>query len=81
MEYFAMDDHYEIPLGCLLDKEITNMFFGGRCISASERALASARVMGTALGSGYAAGTAAAYVSRGRSISEAVQFLRETELQ
>jgi molybdopterin-biosynthesis enzyme MoeA-like protein len=60
MVYFDPHDHYTIPAGCLQTVACPGLFFAGRNISADERALASARVMGTCLGTGYAAGQLAA---------------------
>ncbi len=66
MRYFALDDHYLIPAPTLVSRDIDNLFFAGRGISATEMAMASARVIGTCLGTGYATGImAAARVSRG----------------
>lgn len=56
-------DYYEIPEECLISVIYHNLFFAGRIISASDRAIASARVMGVCLQTGYAAGTAAAQIS------------------
>lgn len=60
MDYFAMDDYYDIPARCLQSAQLDNLFFAGRNISASDEAIASARVIGTCLGTGYAAGRMAA---------------------
>lgn len=60
MKYFHFDDYYLIPAGALVSAHIENLFFAGRGFSASELAMASARVIGTCLGSGYAAGKLAA---------------------
>lgn len=49
-----------IPLGCLRARDLENVFIAGRCVSATHRAQASIRVMGTALATGQAAGIAAA---------------------
>ncbi len=49
-----------IPLGALRARDLSNVFVAGRCISATHRAQASIRVMGTALATGQAAGIAAA---------------------
>ncbi|MFQ5590456.1 MAG: FAD-dependent oxidoreductase [Phycisphaerae bacterium] len=68
--------YYEIPLGCLRAADIDNAWMAGRCISADGHALASARVIGTALSTGWAAGTAAAYQAIGRTSSEAIKALR-----
>jgi hypothetical protein len=55
---------YHIPFGCLIPREIDNLLAAGRCISASHEAIASARVMGTCMAMGQAAGTAAALCVR-----------------
>ncbi len=51
---------YDIPYGCLLPKNIENTLVAGRCLSATREAHSSARVMGTCMATGQAAGTAAA---------------------
>lgn len=51
---------YEIPLGALCSQVVPGVYFAGRCLSASDFAIASARVMGTCLSTGFAAGWAAA---------------------
>ncbi|HEY8934019.1 MAG TPA: FAD-dependent oxidoreductase, partial [Cyclobacteriaceae bacterium] len=56
MEYFEADKGYSIPAGCLISDVVDNLFFAGKNISATAKAVASARVMGTALQTGYAAG-------------------------
>jgi|GEM_PF-3526090 len=60
IKYLKVDKFYEIPLGCLKSKNITNLFATGKCISATPQALASSRVMGTCIYLGEAAGRAAA---------------------
>ena len=60
MDYFAEDDFYQIPKGCLHSASVTNLFFAGKNISATEKAIASARVIGTCLQTGWAAGKLAA---------------------
>lgn len=66
MRCFAMDDHYLIPAPALVSRDFDNLFFAGRGFSATEMAMASARVIGTCLGTGYAAGAlAAARLQRG----------------
>lgn len=57
---------YGIPFRCLYSKNIKNLMFAGRNISASHAALSSTRVMGTCAVIGQAVGTAAALaVKRG----------------
>jgi hypothetical protein len=51
---------YDVPFGCLLPRGTTNLLVAGRCLSATREAHGSARVMGTCMGMGQAAGTAAA---------------------
>lgn len=51
---------YDIPLGVMLPTSGPNMIVAGRCISAERKALASARITGTCIAMGQAAGTAAA---------------------
>ncbi len=50
-----------IPLGALRARDLRNVFVAGRCLSATHRAQASTRVMGTALATGQAAGIAATF--------------------
>ena len=63
---------YTIPLGCLHSRNVANLFFAGRNISATHVAFASTRVMATCAVMGQAIGTAAAQARThvGRSISE-----------
>jgi len=58
------DDWYDIPYRCLTPKRIDNLLVSGRCISATHQAMAGARVMGTCMAIGQAAGTAAAMAVR-----------------
>ncbi len=63
MRYFALDDGYWITAGMLVSRHLDNLFFAGRNFSATEAAMASARVMGTCFSTGYAAGSLAAEFS------------------
>ncbi len=56
LDYFEIEDSYDIPADCLLSDDVSNLYFAGKNISATSRAIASARVMGTGLQTGYAAG-------------------------
>ena len=78
MTYFAERDYYDIPLDCLRTMELDNVFVAGRCLSAETGAMTSARVIGTALATGWAAGTAAAFQVAGKSLDEAVAAIRQT---
>ena len=51
---------YDIPYGCLIPQNLENVLMAGRCFSSSREANGSARVMGTCMATGHAAGTAAA---------------------
>lgn len=51
---------YGIPYGCLVPQAVGGLLVAGRCISASHKAQGSARVIGTCMATGQAAGTAAA---------------------
>ncbi|BCG63866.1 MAG: hypothetical protein methR_P1611 [Methyloprofundus sp.] len=60
MRYFAKDDCYWIAAGTMVSKYLANLFFAGRALSATEQAIASARVIGTCFSTGSAAGMLAA---------------------
>ena len=51
---------YDIPYRCLVPEMVDGLIVAGRCISASRKAIASARITGTVMAMGQAAGTAAA---------------------
>ena len=59
-EWKEPGQYYQIPYRSLLPKEIDNLIVVGRCLSASYEAQASARVSGTCMTMGEAAGIAAA---------------------
>lgn len=76
MTYFAERDYYDIPLDCLRAAELDNVFVAGRCLSAETGAMTSARVIGTALATGWAAGTAAAFQAKGEPLEKAVRKIQ-----
>jgi len=76
MTFFDERDYYDIPLDCLRPVELDNAWVAGRCLSAAAGAMTSARVIGTALATGWAAGTAAAFQAQGRPLNEAVAEIR-----
>ncbi len=80
LSYLPVGKHYEIPLRCLISNEFDNIFAAGRCISATERALCSARVIGTTLSTGWAAGVAAAQRAADQPLSVAIERLREEQV-
>ena len=59
-------DHgsYGIPYRCLLPQKVEGLLVAGRCLSASHEAHSSARVMGTCMGMGHAAGAAASLAAQ-----------------
>jgi len=56
MDFFEKDDYYDISIDCLKSSKISNLLFAGKNISATEEAIASARVIGTCLQLGESAG-------------------------
>lgn len=56
MQYPKTTTGYTIPARCLMSPVYKNLFFAGKGISAETKAIASARVTGTCLQTGYAAG-------------------------
>jgi hypothetical protein len=77
MTFFNERDYYEVPLDCLRAVELDNVLVAGRCLSATAGAMTSARVIGTALATGWAAGTAAAFQALGRPLDDAVATIRQ----
>ena len=77
MTFFLERDYYDIPLDCLRPRELENVFVAGRCFSATAGAMSSARVIGTALATGWAAGIAAACQATGKSAEQAVGKVRK----
>lgn len=53
--YLAKGDYYQIPKRCLEARSINNLYASGRCISVSQQALGSTRVIGSCIGLGEAA--------------------------
>jgi hypothetical protein len=80
MRYFEHDDFYQVPASCLHSSSINNLFMAGRNISASDGAIASARVMGICLQTGYAAGMLAAAHLREIPEKEMLKKIQEAQL-
>lgn len=80
MHYFNENEWYQIPVECILSNEISNLYFAGRSISATDKAIASARVMGTCLQTGFAAGKIAVDVLKGLSIKESVSHIKKLQI-
>ncbi len=73
---------YGIPLRCLYSKNIDNLLFAGRNISATHTGLSSTRVMATCAVCGQAAGTAAIYAIKGKCPdvrSAAQKYIRDIQ--
>jgi hypothetical protein len=70
-----------IPLGALRARDLKNVFIAGRCLSATHRAQASTRVMGTALATGQAVGIAATFSEQDTAIlaPQVCAILRQME--
>lgn len=62
--HYAVHSPYQIPYRALYSKNVGNLFFAGRNISATHMALSSTRVMATCSLIGQAVGTAAAICKR-----------------
>jgi hypothetical protein len=80
MRYFKLDNHYQVPAGCLQSNSIDNLFFAGRNISATDGAIASARVMGICLQTGYAAGCLAAATAINLPLNDAIGQIQNEQL-
>lgn len=72
---------YGIPFRSLYSKNIANLYFAGRNISATHMAMSSTRVMGTCAVEGQAVGTAAAIGVRDGLDPRGIYENRITELQ
>lgn len=73
---------YEIPYRCYVSKDVKNLFFAGRNISASHVAHGSSRVMATSALGGQAVGTAAARcIKKGLLPADIINTREMSELQ
>jgi hypothetical protein len=77
MRFFNERDYYEIPLDCLRLLALDNVMVAGRCFCATVGAMTSARVIGTALATGWAAGSVSASQALDRPLDGAVAMIRE----
>ncbi|MEQ1553259.1 MAG: FAD-dependent oxidoreductase [Ferruginibacter sp.] len=80
MRYFEINNFYQIPADCLQSNTIKNLFFAGRNISATTGAIASARVIGVCMQTGYAAGSIAAAFAECGFIDVAIKLIKQTQL-
>jgi hypothetical protein len=58
--FIPQDEYYEIPYGCIVARDISNLTIGSRCISVDHSIHSSMRVMPVVCSVGQAAGLAAA---------------------
>lgn len=79
---------YDVPLRCCVSRNVPNLLFAGRNISATHVAFASTRVMATCAAMGQGVGTAAAYAVRAgvspadlASQPEAIHAIQQTLLR
>ena len=80
MNYFSEKDCYQIPAESLCSATVTNLFFAGRNMSSDNQAIASARVIGTCLQTGYAAGKLAAAQVQGKDWAAAIASIRKEQI-
>ncbi len=79
IEHLKDDSYYDIPYTCLQSKGFSNLLSAGRALSSEEKAHSSARVIGTALQTGHAAGFLAGRMTEGQDIKEAVKKYQSLE--
>jgi hypothetical protein len=77
IEHLKDGAYYQIQAGTLESKHLKNLYFAGRNLSSDVRAMASARVMGTCLATGFAAGILAAYAAKNQDRNEAIAYIRQ----
>jgi hypothetical protein len=78
LERLPMGGAYDIPLRCLIPRDVDGLLVGGRCISGSHEAHSSYRVTPIALATGQAAGVTAALAARAGVAPRAVS-VREVQ--
>lgn len=76
MKWMPEEEYYLVPSGALTSPSVPGLYFAGRSISASEMAIASARVMGTCMSTGFAAGVLASFSAMGKGEGEAIEQIR-----
>jgi hypothetical protein len=79
MTFLAEGAVYGIGAGCLRAARAPDLWLGGRCVGGDEDAIASARVIGTAMATGYAAGALAAAAADGQPEADAIAAVRELQ--
>ncbi len=64
LQHLPRGEAFDIPLRCLIPQDVEHLLVAGRCISGTHEAMASYRIMPTAIGTGQAAGVCAALAAR-----------------
>jgi FAD dependent oxidoreductase len=64
LKRLPLQEAYDIPLRCLMPREVDRMLVAGRCISGTHEAHSSYRVTPIAMATGHAAGVCAALAAR-----------------
>jgi hypothetical protein len=64
LKRIPISEAYDIPLRCLLPREVDRLLVAGRCISGTHEAHSSYRVTPIAMATGHAAGVTAALAAR-----------------
>ncbi len=80
MGYLQAGGYYQVPARCLQSNFIDNLYMAGRNISATDEAIASARVMGTCFQTGYAAGCLAAGKLMQTPVKKTIQEIQARQL-
>ena len=80
MGYLQAGGYYQVPARCLQSNFIENLYMAGRNISATDEAIASARVMGTCFQTGYAAGCLAAGNLMQTPVKETIKEIQAHQL-
>lgn len=65
---------YDIPLRCLLPRDVENLLIAGRCISGTHEACSSYRIMPVAMAIGQAAGVCAALAAATKQSPRSVSY-------
>ena len=68
IEHMPEGEWYEIPYGCIVPKDVSNLLVGGRPVSVDHAIHSSMRIMPSACSIGQAAGMAAAMSARTGSL-------------
>lgn len=80
-EFIGGKGHYDIPLRCLLSKEIENLITVGKCISVTHKGFSSTRVMPTCMAVGQGGGVAAALAALNKKDPEELAVAIRDELR